>query len=77
MAGSYFNIGDTLREPLQQNRKVKKGQSWYAWLSDEKKAAYLEKLWITLQQNKAATLSTNVLALANPAHCRDRAGAMI
>jgi hypothetical protein len=32
-----------LYEPLRQNPKRKTGQGWYAKLSDEKRAAYLEK----------------------------------
>jgi hypothetical protein len=41
----------------------KKGQSWYARLSDDKKAVYLEKLRISRQQKKAAALSPNVASL--------------
>jgi hypothetical protein len=54
-----------LHEPLQQNcnNKVKNSQSWYAQLSGEKKAAYLEKLRITRQQKNVAAISPNVDSL--------------
>lgn len=64
-----LRTGDSTRadvnptEPLPENSKGKIGQGWYAKLSDEKKAAYLEKLRISRQQKKAAALCSNVAKL--------------
>jgi hypothetical protein len=48
---------------LRQNRKGKNGQELYTKLSDDKIAAYLEKLRISRQQKKAAALGANVVDL--------------
>ena len=42
----------------QGQQKKTNGQGWYARLTPEKKAEYLEKLRIVRQQKKAASMST-------------------
>ena len=58
------NVNHTVvDEPLSQNEKAKIGQGWYARLSVEKKAAYLERRRIAREQKKISTLGPNMAKL--------------
>lgn len=50
------------------NLKTKSWQSWYASMSDEKKAEFLEKRRVARRQNKTAALSCVNHAQVTRAH---------